>query len=143
MKIEIDIPIEEFDRYDDWDDVEGNDMCSFADIIIDRVANKMLANICGSYQADINKILSDKVNQVKQTIESRITKELSENVYVEMRDKVTERVIKDTTERYERSRQYQNIKKQLELESDSAILTGMKTLISDIVKAEVKKIIKL
>lgn len=143
MEIKVEIPIEEFNRYDNWDEIERNDMCSFVNVIIDRVAEKILANICYSYQDDINKTLSDKVNQVKQAIETRMKRELSEAAYAKIRDKVTEQVIKDTTERYERSHQYRNIKKQLEIESDSAISTGMKALISDIVKTEVKKIIKL
>ena len=46
-------------------------------------------------------------------------------------------------QRYERSQQYRDIKKQFEIENDSNISTGMKALISDIVRSEVKKIIKL
>ena len=46
-------------------------------------------------------------------------------------------------ELYERSQQYRDIKKQFEIENDSNISMGMKALISDIVRSEVKKIIKL
>lgn len=143
MKIELDIPIEEFDTYDDYDDVNGNDVRSFMNVVIDRTAEKLLAEICGTYKSDINKVLSDKMNCLKQTIENRVTKELSEDAYIVIRDKIAERVIEDTASRYERSHQYRDVKKQLEIENDSAINLGLRSLISDIVKSEVKKIIKL
>lgn len=142
MKIELDIPIEEFDYYDNYG-VDGNNVKSFMDIVIDRVAEKMLIEVCGLYKTDIHEALSDRMNYFKQTIENRITEELSKNCYVAIRDRVAEKVVKDTAEKYERSRQYRDVKKQLEIESDSAINTGMRALISDIVKNEVKKIIKL
>lgn len=143
MKIEFDIPIEEFDTYDDYDDVNGNDVRSFMNVVIDRTAEKLLAEICGTYKSDINKVLSNKMNHLKQTIENRVTKELSEDAYIIIRDKIAERVIEDTASRYERSHQYRDVKKQLEIENDSAINLGLRSLISDIVKSEVKKIIKL
>ena len=143
MKIEINIPIEEFNKCDydcDYDDyVESNDAQSFINVIIDRVAEKMFADICASDEHDINKMLSDKI----QTIENRMVKELSDEAYVEIRNKITDTVIENTVKRYERSRQYHDIKNQLELKSDSAISVGIKELISDIVKTEIKKMIKL
>ena len=75
MKIALEIPIEEFDTYDDYDDVNGNDVRSFMNVVIDRTAEKLLAEICGTYKSDINKVLSDKMNYLKQTIENRVTNE--------------------------------------------------------------------
>jgi hypothetical protein len=151
MKIELDIPIKEFncyyDSYDEYgeygEDIKVNTARSFIDIIVDKAAEKLLADICDSYENDIYKILSDKINHVKQTIEQKMTNELSKDAYAEIRDKVTEKVIENTVDKYERSYQYRDIKKKLEIESDSAITTGMRNLISDIVRTEVKKIIKL
>lgn len=144
MKIEIDIPVEEFEfDYDEYEYHKGNYSHSFINVIVDRVAEKITAEICGSHESDIRIMLSDKLNHLKQTIENRMVKELSDNSYSEIKDKVTERVITDTTSRYERSHQYRDIKAQLELESDSAITNGIRSLIADIVRAEVKKIIKL
>ena len=54
MKIELDIPIEEFDYYDNYDNVDGNNVKSFMDIVIDRVAEKMLIEVCGLYKTDIH-----------------------------------------------------------------------------------------
>ena len=151
MKIELDIPIKEFncyyDSYDEYgeygEDIKVNTARSFIDIIVDKAAEKLLADICDSYENDIYKILSDKINHVKQTIEQKMTNELSKDAYAEIRDKVTEKVIENTVDKYERSYQYRDIKKKLEIESDSAITTGMRNLISDIVRTEVKNIIKL
>ncbi len=143
MKVEIDIPVEEFDYYDYEGYEDGNHAKSFVDIIIDRVAEQLLAKVCCSSEKDINKMLSDRINNLKQTIENRMVKELTEDTYATIRDSVTEKVVADTASKYERSNQYRDIKKKLELESDSAITNGMRSLISDIVRAEVKKIIKL
>lgn len=143
MKIELDIPIEEFDTYDDYDDVNGNNIKNLMEVIIDRTAEKLLAEICGTYRSDINKMLSDKINHFKQIIENRAINELSENAYAAIRDKIADTVIENTVGRYERSHQYRDIKKQLEIENDSTINIGLRSLISDIVKSEVKKIIKL
>lgn len=144
MKIEIDIPVEEFEfDYDEYEYRKGNYSHSFINIIIDRVAEKIMAEICGSHESDAHTMLSDKLNHLKQTIENRMVKELSDNSYSEIRDKVAERVVADTVSRYERSHQYRDIKTQLELENDSAITNGIRSLISGIVRAEVKKIIKL
>ena len=143
MKIEVDIPIEDFD-YECLDC--GNSVNSatvFRDIVIDRVATKIMQNLCNSYEKDINKILSDRINHLKQVIENKMTQELSNESYAIIRDKVSEKVIQDTTEKYERSKQYREIKNQLEIESDSQMVSKLRPLISDIVKSEVKKMIKL
>ena len=143
MKIEVDIPIEEF-NYECWDDCDSmNSATVFTDIVIDRVATKIMQNLCSSYEKDIKKMLSDKINHMKQDIENRMTQELSKESYSVIRDKVSEKVVQDTTEKYERSKQYREIKNQLEIESDSQMVSKLRPLISDIVKSEVKKMIKL
>lgn len=143
MKIEVDIPIEEFDCYNEYEEIDDNSVKSFMQVVIDRVAEKLLAEICGSYKTDINKMLSDKMNYLKQTIENKILRELSDDSYAVIKNKISENVITEMTNRYERSHQYRDIKKQFEIENESTIKVGMKAIISDIVRAEVKKIIKL
>ena len=143
MKIEVDIPIEDFEN-EYWEEGDGvNSATAFIEIIIDKVAEKIMRNRCVSYEKDINKMLSDKINHLKQVIENKITQELSNDSYRFIRDKVSEKVIQTIAEKYERSKQYREIKKDLEIENDSQMVSELKPLISDIVKSEVKKMIKL
>ena len=143
MKIEIDIPIEEFDYesyYDEYDD--GNHAKAFVNII----ANKVAAHIINGYNYDtfsLQTALNNKINNIEKYLEDTITEKISKDSYKPICDKITETVSEKIAQRYERSQQYRDIKKQFEIENDSNISMGMKALISDIVRSEVKKIIKL
>ena len=143
MKIEIDIPVEEFDYESDYDEYDdGNHAKAFVNIITDKVA----AQIINSYNYDtfsLQTALNDKIKAVEKHLEDTITERISKDSYKPICDKITETISEKIAQRYERSQQYRDIKKQFEIENDSNISTGMKTLISDIVRSEVKKIIKL
>ena len=143
MKIEIDIPVEEFDYESDYDEYDdGNHAKSFVNIITDKVA----AQIINSYNYDtfsLQTALNDKIKAVEKHLEDTITERISKDSYKPICDKITETISEKIAQRYERSQQYRDIKKQFEIENDSNISTGMKALISDIVRSEVKKIIKL
>ena len=143
MKIEIDIPIEEFDYESDYDEYnDGNHARALVNIITDKVA----AQIINSYNYDtfsLQTALNDKIKAIEKHLEDTITERISKDSYKPICDKITETVSEKIAQRYERSQQYRDIKKQFEIENDSNISTGMKTLISDIVRSEVKKIIKL
>ena len=144
MKIEIDIPFEEFDYESDYDDNdEGNHIDVLIEMITDKAASLLVQQIDYDYRINLEKTLENKINNVEKYLETKITERVSKDSYKVISDKITETVSNKIAERYERSQQYRDIKKQLEIESDSAISTGMKALISDIVKSEVKKIIKL
>ena len=143
MKIEIDIPIEELDYESDYDEYnDGNHAKALVNIITDKVA----AQIINSYNYgtfSLQTALNDKIKAIEKHIEDTITEKISKDSYKVICDKITETVSEKIAQRYERSQQYRDIKKQFEIENDSNISTGMKTLISDIVRSEVKKIIKL
>ena len=144
MKIEIDIPFEEFDYESDYDNNdEGNHIDVLIEMITDKAASLLVQHIDYDYKINLEKSLENKINNVEKYLETKITERVSKDSYKVISDKITETVSNKIAERYERSQQYRDIKKQLEIESDSAISTGMKALISDIVKSEVKKIIKL
>lgn len=144
MKIEIDIPFEEFDYESDYDDNdEGNHIDVLIEMITDKAASLLVQQIDYDYRINLEKSLENKINNVEKYLETKITERVSKDSYKVISDKITETVSNKIAERYERSQQYRDIKKQFEIESDSAISIGMKALISDIVKSEVKKIIKL
>ena len=143
MKVEIDIPIEELDYESDYDEYnDGNHAKALVNIITDKVA----AQIINSYNYgtfSLQTALNDKIKAIEKHLEDTITEKISKDSYKVICDKITETVSEKIVQRYERSQQYRDIKKQFEIENDSNISMGMKTLISDIVRSEVKKIIKL
>lgn len=144
MKIEIDIPFEEFDYESDYDDNdEGNHIDVLIEMITDKAASLLVQQIDYDYRISLEKTLENKVNNIEKYLETKITERVSKDSYKVISDKITETISQKILERYERSKQYRDIKKQFEIESDTAISTGMRALISDIVKSEVKKIIKL
>ena len=143
MKIEIDIPIEELDYESDYDEYnDGNHAKALVNIITDKVA----AQIIDSYNYgtfSLQTALNDKIEAIEKHLEDTITEKISKDSYKAICDKITETVSEKIVQRYERSQQYRSIKKQFEIENDSNISMGIKALISDIVRSEVKKIIKL
>ena len=144
MKIEIDIPFEEFNYESDYDNNdEGNHIDVLIEMITDKAAALLVQQIDYGCRLDLEESLKNKINNVEKYLETKITEKVSKDSYKVISDKITETVSQKISEKYDRSQQYRDIKKQLEIESDSAISTGMKALISDIVKSEVKKIIKL
>ena len=144
MKIEIDIPIEELDYESDYDDRdEGNHVDVLIEMITDKAASLLVQQIDYDYRISLEKSLENKINNIEKCLETRITERVSKDSYKPICDKITETVSEKIAQRYERSQQYRDIKKQFEIENDSNISTGIKALISDIVRSEVKKIIKL
>lgn len=143
MKIEIDIPIEEFDYESDYDEYDDE---NHAKAFVNIIANKVAAHIINGYNYDtfsLQTALNNKINNIEKYLEDTITEKISKDSYKPICDKITETVSEKIAQRYERSQQYRDIKKQFEIENDSNISMGMKALISDIVRSEVKKIIKL
>ena len=144
MKIEIDIPVEEFDYESNYDENdEGNHIDALVEMITDKAAALLIQQIDYGYRIELEKSLENKINNIEKYLETKITERVSKDSYKVIGDKISETVSNKLSERYERSQQYHNIKKQFEIESDSNISAGMKALISDIVKSEVKKMIKL
>ena len=142
MKIEIDIPIEELDYESDYDD-KSNHVDVLIEMITDKAASLLVQQIDYDYKISLEKSLENKIKNIEKCLETRITERVSKDSYKVICDKITETVSEKIAQRYERSQQYRDIKKQFEIENDSNISMGMKALISDIVRSEVKKIIKM
>lgn len=149
MKIELDIPVEEF-NYTEYDDdydyctgEKNNHINVLIEIITDKAASLIVEQIDYDKRLNLETTLENKINSIEKYLEDKITERVSKDSYKIIADKIIESVTKSLSEKYERSQQYREIKKQFEIENDRDINNGMKTLISDIVKSEVKKIIKL
>ena len=144
MKIEIDIPIEELDYESDYDNRdEGNHVDVLIEMITDKAASLLVQQIDYDYRISLEKSLENKINNIEKCLETKITEKVSKDSYKVICDKITKTVSTKIEQRYERSQQYRDIKKQFEIENDSNISMGMRALIAGIVRSEVKKIIKL
>lgn len=143
MKIELEIPIEDF-GYESENDDYGDE--NHAKAMLDIITDKAAAQIISGYSYDtfsLQDALNNKIKAIEKHIEDTVTEKISKDSYKLICDKVTENVSDRITQRYERSQQYRDIKKEFEIENDSTVSSGLRTIISDIVKSEVKKIIKL
>lgn len=144
MKIEIDIPFEELNYESDYEDYDtGNHVDALVEVITDKAAALLVEDIDYGYKLNLEESLESKINNIEKCLEAKITERLSKDCYKIIADNITETVVNRLVEKYERSHQYREIKKQFEIGNDRDINNGMKSLISDIVKSEVKKIIKL
>lgn len=141
MKIELDIPIDEL-----WADSPGeeiNPAMILADMILQNAAEKIVFDYYGGSAEDVQVALNAKVALLKNDVINRIEKEFSDKAYDDIKSRITEKVISDVSEKYERSKNFKEIKEALSLQSDTEISHQIKQLISDIVKSEVRKMIKV
>lgn len=149
MKIELDIPIEEFnyteynDEYDYCTGNTDNHVNVLIEMITDKAAALIVEQIDYDKRLDLETTLENKINSVEKYLEDKITERVSKDSYKTIADNITDTVVNRLSEKYERSQQYRTIKNQFNIENDKDINNSMRTLISDIVRSEVKKIIKL
>lgn len=149
MKIELDIPIEEFnyteydDEYDYCTGSTDNHVNVLIEMITDKAAALIVEQIDYDKRLDLETTLENKINNIEKYLEDKITERVSKDSYKTIADSITDTVVNRLSEKYERSQQYRTIKNQFNIENDKDINNSMRTLISDIVRSEVKKIIKL
>ena len=141
MKIELDIPIDEL-----WADSPGDEInpaMILTDMILQNAAEKIVFDYYGGSVEDVQAALNAKVASLKNDVINRMEKELLILAYDDIKAQITEKVISDVSEKYERSKMFKEIKEALSLQSDTEISRQIKQLISDIVKSEVRKMIKV
>lgn len=141
MKIELDIPIDEL-----WIDSPGDEInpaMILTDMILQNAAEKIVFDYCGGSAGDIRAALNARVASLKRDVISRMEKEFTDKEYADIKAQITEKVINEVSKRYERSKSFKEVKEALSLESDTEISRQIKQLISDIVKSEVRKMIKV
>ncbi|MGN0656962.1 MAG: hypothetical protein ACI4KR_09215 [Ruminiclostridium sp.] len=141
MKIELDIPIEEL--WGETADVEINPAMILTDMLLQNAAEKIVFDYYGGSAEDVQAALNAKVASLKNDVINRMEKELLILAYDDIKTRITEKVISDVSEKYERSKVFKEVKEALSLQSDTEISRQIKQLISDIVKSEVRKMIKV
>ena len=141
MKIELDIPIDEL-----WTDSPGDEInpaMILTDMLLQNAAEKIVFDYYGGSAEDIQAALNARVASLKRDVTSRMEKEFADKEYADIKAQITEKVINEVSKRYERSKNFKEVKEALSLESDTEISRQIKQLISDIVKSEVRKMIKV
>lgn len=141
MKIELDIPIDEL-----WTDSPGDEInpaMLLTDMLLQNAAEQIVFDYYGGSAEDIKAALNAMVASLKRDVMSRMEKEFTDKEYVDIKAQITEKVINEVSKRYERSKNFKEVKEVLSLESDTEISRQIKQLISDIVKSEVRKMIKV
>ena len=141
MKIELDIPIDEL-----WTDSPGDEInpaMILTDMLLQNAAEKIVFDYYGGSAEDIQTALNARVASLKRDVMSRMEKEFTDKEYADIKAQITEKVIDEVSKRYERSKNFKEVKEALSLESDTEISRQIKQLISDIVKSEVRKMIKV
>lgn len=141
MKVELDIPIDEL-----WTDSPGDEInpaMILTDMILQNAAEKIIFDYYGGSAEDVQAALNAKVASLKNDVINRMEKELLILAYDDIKAQITEKVISDVSEKYERSKNFKEVQGALSLQSDTEISRQIKQLISDIVKSEVRKMIKV
>ena len=141
MKIELDIPIDEL-----WTDSPGDEInpaMILTDMLLQNAAEQIVFDYYGGSAEDIQAVLNARVASLKRDVMSRMEKEFADKEYADIKAQITENVINEVSKRYERSKNFKEVKEALSLESDTEISRQIKQLISDIVKSEVRKMIKV
>ena len=110
-----------------------NDVYDIQDEIMDRATNAFMQQIIGNRWEE---------KSLTYQFEERIDKKLNEITSKDFKDLVADKVVEKLTERFEKSKQYKELVKGNEIESDYAIKSGLKDIVKEIVKSEMKNMFK-
>lgn len=106
---------------------------SFQEQILDKATKAFTQQILGStWEKDsLSHQLEVKINQKVDMIMNK-----------DFKDAVANKAIELLEERFEKSRQYKELVKGSEIETDHAMKTGLRDMVAEIVKSEMKKVFK-
>lgn len=110
----------------DIDDIEY-----LQDEIIANVSNSVLEEVLGYNWED---------SEFTKAVENKILRMMENALTTDFKKEVSEKVTENLTIKFEKTKQYKELSKGLEIENDKLIKTGLKDLVAEIVKSEMKKI---
>lgn len=94
----------------------------------------------------INEVLNNRYDNHGKTFREKLHNEiktmLTESIDIDFKESVKDDVVKDISKKYVRTKQYKEIKEHFEIDTDTIIKSGLKDIISDIVKNEIKGFFK-
>jgi len=94
----------------------------------------------------INEVMNNQYEHSGKTFRSKLHDEirlmLMDIMDTDFKESIKVGVVEDLTKKYVRTKQYKEIKEEFEIDTDAIVKSGMKDLISDIVKVEIKSCFK-
>jgi len=115
----------EIDKYDEINDLEEQ--------LLETASEKFIQQVLGNIW---NK------NDLYFQLENKVIKKLENIMDMDFKKEVATKVTENLTKQFEKSSQYKTLKAGEEIISDSMIKSGLKDIVSEIVKSEMKKLFK-
>lgn len=121
MKLDVQINLND---YDDLYEVENT--------IVESAARQLINEVMNNRYDNYGRTFRDKLKEEVKEI-------LAETMDTEFKEDVKKQVSDDLAKRYERTKQYKEIKDTYAIDSDSVIKSGLKDLVAEMVGTEIKK----
>ena len=111
--------------------IDINDTEYLQDEIISHVSDRILEEIMG---------YGWEKSEFTDVVKNKILKMMEDTLTTDFKKEVSEKVTEALTTKFEKTKQYKELAKGVEIENDKLIKTGLKDLVAEIVKSEMKKI---
>jgi len=123
MKLNFTVDV---DRSDDMDDLEFQLLNRSAELFLEQILSNRWDNNTDLYEK----------------LEQRVISKLEIIMDVDFKNSVATKVTDNLIKKFERTKQYKELQSNGEVVTDSAIKSGLKDLVAEIVKSEMKKVFK-
>lgn len=92
----------------------------------------------------INEVMNNKYERPGRTFREKLQEEVKTMMLdimdTDFKEDVKNTLADDLSKKYLKTKQYKEIKNQFEIENESVIKSGLKDIVSDLVKSEMKKV---
>ena len=109
--------------------IDVDDTEYLQDEIITEVSNRMMEEILG---------FNWEENKFTEAVEHKMIKMMDNALDADFKKEVSEKITENLTNKFERTKQYKELINGLEIENDKLIKTGLKGLVADLVRVEMK-----
>ncbi len=114
------------------DVTDYEDLYEMQNAIIDEAAGEFLQQVFGVW---------DEGKSFK-ALERRVVEKMEKLLDVDFKESVAGKVTENLTNKFEKTKQYKSLIKNEEILSDGLIKTGLRGLVGEIVRSEMKKVFK-
>jgi len=114
------------------DVTDYEDLYEMQNAIIDEAADKFFQQVFGVWDED----------KSFKALERRIVEKMGKLLDSDFKNSVAEKVTENLTDKFEKTKQYKLLIKNEEVLSDGLIKTGLRGLVGEIVRSEMKKVFK-
>jgi hypothetical protein len=113
--------------------VDIDNIESLQDEIIESVSYKFIEQVLGNEWDD--KSLYEKLEQ-------KVLSQIADVMNMDFKNEVSKKVTENLSDRFEKTKQYKALINNEEIVSDGLMKTGLKSLVADLVKSEMKRVFK-